>query len=141
MTSISNRLLSSWKQSRSSFSCSCQQLRQTWKSLTAGLRVNMLKLDIPLTLPISSLYNTFQKYPAGRFNFFLTFSAFSILKESTVRKFRKKYKKPLKESKAKSPEKALGLRGRPLILVHLDEDVSHKDTSLAYLQWLSLNSD
>ena len=32
------------------------------------------------------------------------------------------------ENKAKSPEKALGLRGRPLILSNLDVDVSHKDT-------------
>ena len=56
------------------------------------------------------------------------FSAFSILKESSIGKIRKKYEKPLKENKAKSPEKALGLRGRPLILGNLDEDVSHKDT-------------
>ena len=34
----------------------------------------------------------------------------------------------MKESKAKSPEKALGLRGRSLVLGNLDEDVSHKDT-------------
>ena len=58
----------------------------------------------------------------------LTFSAFSILKESAVRKILKKYEKQLKENKAKSPEKALGLGGRPLILGNLDEDVSHKNT-------------
>ena len=52
---------------------------------------------------------------------------FPTFKESTVREFRKKHEKFLKENKDKLPGRALKL-GRPLMLGNADEKVNHKDT-------------
>ena len=93
----------------------------------------LLKQLQKLQIPVQSSYTAVQRYRIDKYasengstNAARKFQKdFPSLKESTVREFRKKYQKMLKENKNEnqSPKKALELekQGRPLMLGNVDE--------------------